>query len=115
MIFAAFATALLTGMGVGSGGIFVVYLTLMAGLPQLTAQCLNLYFFIFSIAAALIIHTRTHSLPLLRLAMICAVGGVGCFFGGFLAKTLDSGMLRSIFAVLLILSGIVSLLKKKQN
>ena len=59
MAIASFLIALLTGMGVGSGGIFVVYLTLLHGVEQLAAQGLNLYFFIFSTAAASIIHLRS--------------------------------------------------------
>ena len=47
MAFAAFLTALLAGMGVGSGGLFVVFLTVFLDYPQLAAQGLNLYFFIF--------------------------------------------------------------------
>lgn len=46
MAFAAFLTALLAGMGVGSGGLFVVFLTVFLDYPQLAAQGLNLYFFI---------------------------------------------------------------------
>ncbi|MBR5539479.1 MAG: sulfite exporter TauE/SafE family protein [Clostridia bacterium] len=105
--------AVLTGMGVGSGGLFVIYLSLIKGVPQLLAQGLNLYFFIFSTAVALVFHARTRKLPLLRLAVICTVGSIGCYFGASLAKSVDPSMLRSLFAVLLIATGIVTLLPKR--
>ena len=42
------AVAVLSGMGVGSGGLLVVYLTLAGGIAQPAAQALNLFFFIFA-------------------------------------------------------------------
>ena len=41
----SFFAAVLAGMGVGSGGIMVVWFTLAASMPQLEAQLLNLIFF----------------------------------------------------------------------
>ena len=99
MPFATFLVALLAGMGVGSGGLYVVYLTLFAGRDQLSAQGLNLYFFIFAAAAALLLHTRTAPVRWRRLAVLCAVGAVGCAFG----------------AVVLIASGAVSFFKKEPD
>ena len=43
---AAFLIAILSGMGVGSAGLLVVYLTMVLGAPQLTAQGINLLFFL---------------------------------------------------------------------
>ena len=108
MVIASFLIALLTGMGVGSGGIFVVYLTLVRGVEQLAAQGLNLYFFIFSTAAASIIHLRSKSFPLSRIALICLVGSVGCAIGAITAKSIDTHLLRRLFAFLLIALGIIS-------
>lgn len=101
-------------MGVGSGGLFVVYLTVLAGYGQLAAQGVNLYFFIFSTAAALLVHARKQKLPLKRLLYVCAIGSVGCTAGAMLAQNLDGGLLRQIFAVLLIVSGAVSLFSGKK-
>ena len=47
-ILAGTAVAVLSGMGVGSGGLLVVYLTLAAGMQQAPAQALNLFFFLFA-------------------------------------------------------------------
>ncbi len=112
MIFATFLIATLCGMGLGSGGLFVVYLTVIAGYEQLAAQGLNLYFFIFSTAAALIIHLKKQQLPLKRLFFVCGAGSAGCISGAMLAQGLDKGLLRMIFAILLISSGAISLLQK---
>lgn len=114
MVFATLIIAILCGMGLGSGGLFVVYLTTLAGYEQLAAQGLNLYFFIFSTAAALLIHIKKQPLPLSRLIYVCAIGSVGCAAGAALAQGLDKGLLRIIFALLLIISGCISLFSGKK-
>ena len=114
MIFATLIIAILCGMGLGSGGLFVVYLTVFAGYEQLAAQGLNLYFFIFSTAAALIIHLKKQQLPIWRLLFVCGTGAVGCICGAMLAQGLGKGVLRIIFALLLIISGCISLFSGKK-
>ena len=114
MIFATFLIAVLCGMGLGSGGLFIVYLTVIAGYEQLTAQGLNLYFFIFSTSAALIIHTRKQELPIKRLLYVCFFGSIGCIFGAMLAQNISASLLRNIFAIFLILSGVISLFGHKK-
>ncbi len=110
---ASFIIALLTGMGVGSGGLFVVYLTLVKDTPQLLAQGLNLYFFIFSTATATVIHSLSNPLVRLRLLTVCGFGGIGCVFGAILAQNTNAGMLRTVFAFLMIFAGVVSFVRKK--
>lgn len=109
MIFAAFLIGALCGMGMGSGGLFVVYLTVFLGYEQLAAQGLNLYFFIFSTAAALFVHMRTRKLHLKRLLYLAAFGIFGCIFGSTAAQSISGGTLRTVFAFLLIISGTISL------
>ena len=114
MAIASFLTACLTGMGVGSGGLFVVYLTMLCDMPQLAAQGLNLYFFLFSTGCAMAVHLRRKNLPLRRLAYICAVGSFACAGGATLAQSMEGNALRTVFAVVLIVTGAVSLLSSKK-
>ena len=46
-ILVSFLIATLSGLGIGSGGLLVIYLTLLDGMPQLRAQGVNLVFFSF--------------------------------------------------------------------
>ena len=50
--FVTLIVALLAGLGVGSAGLFMTWLTLVEKVPQLTAQGINLIFFIFSSGSA---------------------------------------------------------------
>ena len=45
-ILAGFGSAVLASMGMGGGSILILYLTLMAGVPQREAQGMNLLFFL---------------------------------------------------------------------
>ncbi|MBQ5389831.1 MAG: sulfite exporter TauE/SafE family protein [Clostridia bacterium] len=115
MTIVSFLVACLAGMGVGSGGLFVIYLTLFSGMPQLEAQGLNLHFFIFATAAALLLHARTLVIPLRRLAYVCGVGSIGCAGGAALAQHMDGDSLRTVFAIVLIGTGAVTLFTGKSQ
>ena len=101
-------------MGVGSAGLLVVYLTWVEHLPQLTAQGLNLLFFLFSSAASLILHLlRT---PLLYTCiLLLLIGGIpGALLGSSLALHLPGDLLRRLFGWMLIASGSIALFKRKK-
>ena len=111
---AAFATAILSGMGVGSAGLFVIFLTLVQDTPQLTAQALNLFFFLFSSGAALCVHLfRTPPFWGLLLLLI-PTGLLGAWGGSALALYLPQTLLRKLFGGFLLLSGITGLFSQKK-
>ena len=108
---AAFAIGILSGMGIGGGGLLVIYLTLLRSVGQLEAQGLNLYFFIFASAAALFVHSVKRRM---NWGLILLVGAVGMFFayvGSTLASVTEPHLVRKLFGAMLVLSGGVSLVK----
>ena len=44
----AFFIAILSGLGVGSGGLLVIWLTMVEGMDAIGARGLNLLFFVFT-------------------------------------------------------------------
>ena len=74
---AAFLIAILSGMGVGSAGLLVVYLTVVMGAPQLMAQGINLLFFLFAASAALCVHFLRRKIPLSRVILASLAGMAG--------------------------------------
>ena len=107
-----FIVAALSGMGVGGGGLFVIYLSIFTSTPQLAAQGMNLLFFLFSSGASLTIHlTKRHIYP--TLILILALSGIaGSLAGTFLSGLIHPDILRKVFGSMLVISGIYSL---KQN
>ena len=112
--FVTLAVALLSGMGTGSAGLLVIFLTLVQGVPQLEAQGLNLLFFLFSAAAALCVHARRTPPYGGLLLLLIPTGLLGARWGTSLALHLPQALLRKIFGWFLILSGGIGLLRKRK-
>ncbi len=111
-LLAALAIAVLSGMGVGSGGLLVIYLTLIRDAPQLTAQGINLLFYLFSAGASLFVHIRRRDLRPGLIALLALSGIAGAYFGSSLAPSLDPTLLRRLFGGMLVLSGSIILLRR---
>lgn len=108
-------TATLSGLGVGSAGLLVLYLVQVEEQAQLTAQGLNLIFFLCSSGLSLFLCLKKAP-PLWHYQRWLLLAGVpGALLGAELAHVLPEGMLRSAFGVFLILSGILGLFRKKRG
>lgn len=106
-----FLTALLAGLGIGGGGLLVIYLVLWANCEQLLAQGINLLFFLFSSGAAMIIHFKKRKIPLVFVGLISAFGVIGAIIGSNVAKIMPAEAVRMVFGALLIVSGTITLFK----
>lgn len=100
-----FLVAVLSGLGVGSAGLLVTWLVFVEKVPQITAQGLNLLFFLFSSGAALLLHTLRTPLLWKSLLFLIPAGILGSLLGVRLASALPQELLRRLFGVLLILAG----------
>ena len=103
---------LLAGLGVGSGGLLIVYLTAVDGMDQLAAQGLNLATFVFALGAAVLVHLHRRQLPMAVLAFIVVFGAVGALLGSLLAHVVHGSFLRVALGCLLLFMGGVALFKK---
>ena len=107
-----FAVALLSGLGIGSAGLPVLYFTLVQKLPQLTAQSLNLLFFLCSSGTALLVHLLHTKLLWGAILLILPAGIVGALCGTALASLVPQEILRTLFGIFLIVTGGLGLFKK---
>lgn len=105
------AIAALAGMGIGGGGLLVIWLVLIRGMPSTAAQGINLLFFILSAACALPVHRKRRILPrpLIGWLLLAAVPGV--FLGCRLADCLSQDDARRCFGYFLLLSGLWQMLR----
>ena len=109
---AAIATliAIPSGLGVGSGGLLVIWLTMILGVDAQSARGLNLLFFIFSASAALVVHAlkgRIKSGLVLSLSLFACLGTL---LGTHVGMHVDAYWLKKIFGGMLTLSGTYALL-----
>lgn len=105
MWIAGILSGIIGAMGIGGGGILIIYLTLFADIEQMTAQGINLLFFIPCAVVALIIHIIKKRI-IWRTVLPMMVGGlIGVAGGSYLAGFIGSDILGKIFAVFLVLLG----------
>ena len=111
----AFLVAVLSGLGVGSAGLLVVFMTTAMQMPQLTAQGLNLIFFLCSSGVSLLLCLRKAP-PLWRYqGLLLLLGVPGALLGAELAHFLPEGVLRCAFGIFLMGCGILGLFGKKKD
>lgn len=108
-IIVSFLVAVLSGMGIGSAGLLVIYLVRFAGINQITAQGINLLFYLFSAGASFGFHLkrRTFFPALILWLTVMAIPGV--LLGSRLTFILPAKFLKKAFGAMLVLAGTVSL------
>lgn len=111
----SFLVAALSGMGIGSGGFLVIWLSLAEQMPQLTAQGINLLFFLFSSGASLAVHIRQRQLFAGAILVMSLAGMIASPLGSLAAAALPSDILRKIFGGMLIVSGLIALRKNVRS
>ena len=114
-IIVSFAIAVLSGLGIGSGGLLVIYLTLYAGTPQLRAQGINLVFFLFSAGASMLAHLSHRKLIAPLCILLVASGLPGALLGASLAAALPAALLRKLFGAFLISAGALTLTGRSKS
>lgn len=111
-----FIISVLTGLGVGSGGLYILYLTLIKDVPQAEAQGMNLAFFITASLAAALVNIIKKRVSLSSLAIILPFGIIGAIAGCHIANDLDTRILSILFGILLTavgVTGFVKMIRKK--
>ncbi len=104
--------AILSGLGVGSGGLFVIWLTMVEGVDAVGARGMNLLFFVFSASAALLFHLIRKRIRLSTVAILALFGTIGTVIGSIVGGAINPFILRKIFGAMLFLSGVYVLLGK---
>jgi len=114
-LLAGLLSGIIGAMGMGGGAVLIIYLTLFSGVEQLTAQGINLIFFIPIGVTALIIYSIKGKIKW-KTALPLAIGGVvGAFLGIFLTGLFGAGLIGKIFGGFLILLGIIEIFKRKDG
>jgi uncharacterized membrane protein YfcA len=108
-------TGVLSGMGIGGGTLLVIYLVNIAHVPQLEAQGINLVYFLPVAALSLISHIK-NKLVVRRAFVFSGLAGViFTVAGSLVATSLNTGVLRKLFGLLLIAAGMSQIFKKDRE
>ena len=112
---AAFLTGFLSSLGVGGGVILIVYLTVIAGVDQLTAQGINLIFFLPIALLSVIIHRKNKLIDIKQLIPAMIVGSIFSVVGAFAAEFIGGELLRKGYGIFVMILGIRSLFQTSKK
>lgn len=104
LILSAFLAGLVGAMGLGGGGILMLYLVTL-DITQRTAQGINLFLILPVGVVGLLFHIKNKLVNFTAAIYILSGGFFGVLVGSFVAKSIDNQLLRQIFAILFILLG----------
>ena len=122
MIIVSAISAILAGMGIGGGALFIILSTLFLGIEQKNAQTLNLLLFIMASISATISNLKDKKIDfdLVRKTVIYII--IGSAIGTYFANKINSQDLKKYFLYFLVAIGIyeiitslIRILKAKNN
>ncbi len=109
----AIVIAALSGMGVGGGGLFALYLKYFSSYGQIDVQAINLLFFLFASGASLLVHLQKRKIYFYAVIIMTLFGILGSLAGSTLALNIEGQILSKIFGGMMIAAGIYSFFSKK--
>ena len=114
-LLAGLFSGVIASMGMGGGAVLLIYLTVFASVEQLAAQGINLIFFIPIGLLSVIIYAKKKQIDFKKTIPIALFGIAGSIIGILLTEILPVKFIAKIFAVFLILLGLIEILKKDKN
>lgn len=102
-------------MGFGGGFVLIIYLTAFADINQITAQGVNLLFFLPVAFISLLIHQKNKLIRWKTLLRLIPGGILGILAGAFVSAQIDVYFLQKMFAVLLIFVGFKEIFHKNSE
>lgn len=107
--------AVLAAMGVGGGGLLVIYLTLVKELPQLYAQGINLLFFLPSAIVSLLLKIKLLKSQKELILLLCPAAVISSLVFCLIGAHIGEGILRRIFGVFLIFAAVLQIFQGKHK
>ncbi len=112
---AGMITGILTGFGIGGGTLLIIYLTMFRGFSQLSAQGINLVYFLPTAATALVSHIKNQRVVWKAVIYSGISGIVTAILASVAASHLDVSHLRRVFGIFLLFVGISELFAKSKK
>lgn len=112
---AGFASGVIGAMGMGGGGVLIIYLNLFTDIPQSTAQGINLLFFLPTALLAVIYYSKKKLIDWRAALPFAVMGTLGTVIGCFLCGKFDNSVLTKMFGILLLVMGVLGLFKKDKS
>ena len=99
----------LAGLGIGGGSLLVLWLSFVVGMDPITVRGINLLFFIPSALIAICFRWKQGSICWKKIIPAMIAGCVSALLFSWLGSLFDMAMLKKLFGIILILTGIKEL------
>lgn len=109
------ALGYLAGLGVGGGSLLILWLTLVLGVPSQNARLINLMFFITAAGAVSIFRWKQGTLHFKKILPAIIAGSCAAGIFSWIGLRLDAGLLKKLFGILLLFTGLRELLYRPRN
>ncbi len=108
-----FGTGILSAWGVGGGTLLLLVMTLFLGVDQVTAQGINLLYFLPTAGVGLLFHRKNGLLEKSVIRAAVPWGIAAAAAGAFIATAVDTALLRKPFGIYLLAAGVATLWQSK--
>ncbi|MDE7390601.1 MAG: sulfite exporter TauE/SafE family protein [Lachnospiraceae bacterium] len=112
---AGIASGIIGAMGMGGGGVLIIYLNLFTDTPQSTAQGINLLFFLPTAVLSVLYYSRKKLIEWKIAIPFALMGMLGTLLGCFLCGRFDNTILQKMFGVLLLIMGAIGIFHKDKK
>ena len=96
----------LSGLGIGGGSVLILWLTLVAGIPDKSAQVINLIFFLAAAGTVSVLRLKKGTLQLREVLPGILAGCLSALIFSFLGQRLDQSLARRLFGGVLLITGL---------
>lgn len=114
-IFIGLILGFLAGLGIGGGSLLILWLTLYANLPHITARAINLMFFLAAAGSVSIFRFKNGDLQLKQILPAIISGCVAAAICSWLGTKIDQDILKKLFGGLLLITGARELFYRPRN
>ena len=105
----------LAGLGVGGGSLLIIWLTLVLEMTHSQARILNLLFFLPAAIITSLFRWKQGKLELKNILPGIVAGCVSAFIFSTVSTNLDTALLKKLFGILLLFTGLKELLYKPRR
>lgn len=105
----------LSGLGIGGGSLLILWLTAVIQMPEESARMINLLFFLPAAFAACLFRIRQGKLPIRKAAPAIVSGMIAAAVASHAAAFIHEDLLRKLFGILLLITGIRELFYRRKN
>ena len=115
LLLGGFLSGAVGSLGVGGGGVLIVFLTFFLNFSSVNAAFMNLIFFIPIAFVSIIIYLKQRQIDLKKVLVLLIPSLIGSVIGVELSQIIDTSILSKFFGALLIFISLRTLFSKEKK